>query len=172
MKYILILFVANENQKKFIENVCAYIEEFCDSDIKYNYGNEVIILTFDSKRSIQEINKSLIETKIFKVISYVLIPHNTENNIIHLDDFATEHLLDNESQESQNNFTNQQLDIGMIYEAHVGMILEELHNSFEEQVNCEPPTLDDLLDKINEKGIKSLNKNEVKLLEKYSKNER
>lgn len=168
MRYILILFVANENQKKFIDSVCGYIEDFCDSDIKYNYGNEAVILTFDSSHNLQEINNFLLETKIFNLISYVLMPHDTKNNIIHLEDFASEHLFEKGPQENENNISKRPLDFDFISEAHVGMILEELRNSFEDVVNTKTPTLDELLDKISEKGISSLSKNEVKLLEIYS----
>jgi hypothetical protein len=91
-----------------------------------------------------------------------------------MDEDIHSHLFGETDKKSENkvtNFTIDMTDIPKFGDSDISDSMEKLFSVlFKSQTTpVEVPTLDQLLDKINESGIDSLTDNEIKLLNEYSK---
>jgi hypothetical protein len=170
MKYVLFLFIKQSNQDLFAKSVAKELSSIVTSEsIKYYYGSENIIFTFDSTEEMHYL------TEYFELvvgglkIPYFLTQYIPDKMSFWLEDDAMEHLFNDNTQNIGSKFDD--------------MIERALSEGFSEAENfiskvSEPtkpirqkyiPSLDELLDKINVSGMGSLTSEEKQLLINYSK---
>ena len=172
MKYVLFLFIKQTNQDLFAKSVAKELSSIVTSkSIKYYYGSENIIFTFDSTEEMEYL------TEYFEVvmgglkIPYFLTQYIPDKMSFWLEDEAMTHLfgidIDVESISSRLDET---------FERALSEGYSEAENFISKSSEPTPPvrkkyipTLDELLDKINVSGIGSLTVEEKQLLTNYSK---
>ena len=167
MKFLLFVFAKHtQSQEQLVKTLAEDIVIATNSsDIKYYYGDESIIYTFESFQSFKEIDNFFREYLggVMNVVffftkfepdnmTYWLEP-NIENIL-----FNTDKKTEAPQAEIQNFDKVRKLLCDML----------KLENEFELE-NQNIFTLDELLDKINDKGYESLTKEEKTQLENYSK---
>lgn len=170
MKYVLFLFIKQTNQDLFAKSVAKELSSIVTSkSIKYYYGSENIIFTFDSTEEMEYL------TEYFEVvmgglkIPYFLTQYIPDKMSFWLEEEAMNHLFDINTE-----------SIGSKFDDMIERALSEGYSEAENFISkiSEPtpprpkkyiPTLDELLDKINVSGIGSLTVEEKELLTNYSK---
>jgi len=167
-KYILVVF-GDFKTKKLIENVGKVISPIVDTPhLKFQHTKGALIMHFGSEIIQEEIHDFLIGTFYGLSETFILTEMNDKVSLF-MSDETRAHLLDLE-----NDSDDVQIKIDMtgmkknefdeeLTEDFVNFFLEE----FEEEIKV--PSLNDILDKINEKGIKSLSTFEKEILDNYSK---
>jgi hypothetical protein len=188
MKYLLTVFVCHKNQENFAITLAEEIQGLCKSSVKYFFGEQTILITFETKIKFGEVSDFFDGILGGLSIPYVVAPTDkmsywfNKENEKHL--FGTDLCTTNEeySQEEQddfiddllgglNNLSRQMMEDGEWGSAPSRRSEHRYDDLFGEQKKNikEEPTLDELLDKINVSGIKSLTTEEKELLNKYSK---
>lgn len=174
--YILFMFGEHKQQDLFIELIANEINVIAQSkNIKYYYGHSSAIFTFKTNESLNEINDFL--TIIFgsSNVVYVLLPFSTENLSFQLPEGIYEHLFDIDNDDTMSGFTTTELFIDEMNETTDNIEYNGdlfTHGYFDDMMlnSKKPePTIDDILDKISEKGLSSLSEKEKSILDKYSK---
>lgn len=172
MDYILLVFGQSDNQELFVKSICEDISVISNnSNIKYYYGQDSVIVTFKSNEPIECIDAFLKMEYDNLDLVYLLLPYSTDNMSVKMTDDIYNHLFK---------------DINISNEGVVQKLYKESDNSeefetlFEEEFSNfsklskndnspkNEPTLDEILDKINLKGLSSLSKKELSLLNNYS----
>lgn len=182
MKYLM--FVYGESDDVSSDEVTKKIAEelqpitYSNSQIKYMYGNGNAIFHFNSELKFSEMSiYADIVIKEFKDFMYLLIPFDGEVSS-NAGDERIKHLMDLEEKDVENNKTKHISDFknfihneDVIYDIFINLINDGdyfFDNQKKKNDICEM-TLDELLDKILDKGINSLTDIERKKLEEYSK---
>lgn len=170
-KYLLTVF-GDFKEGKLNSRLIKGMELIVDSEhIKYIEHNEsVVLFHFGSEVSFEEINDYI--SGIFYGLSdaFILTELNDKTSV-YLPDSIKAHLLDLENSSEDTHFLNvlskidkSNDDVSELADDFVGFLLEEM----EEEIKI--PSLNQLLDKINQKGLSSLSPFEKEVLEEYSKN--
>jgi len=165
------------NSDQITEKIGSEIQPIVESDqIKFIYGNGSAVFHFESELKFEEMSIYCdILFEEFQDFMYILVPFN---NKIHsnADDDRIDHLLTiNGENKKPNkniiNFDGFKANEEAMYEMFINLI-----NVGDFYGNPSPTyeddcymSLDEILDKINETGIKSLTESELKKLEEYSK---
>ena len=167
-KYLLTIFGDFKNNE--CEEIARCMEPLIDSThLKFQYRNGVILFHFASEILMEDIHEFLELTSHEMYDSFILSEYNDKVSVFMVDDMK-EHLfdLDNESKGEitieltpNNRFEN-------IYDDEeeddiVTLLLNEVKK------NLKLPSMDQLLDKINEHGVESLTPYEKATLDNYSK---
>ena len=178
MKYLM--FVYGESETKDSESLTTKIGKeiqpiVISEQIKYIYGDGNAIFHFDSELKYEEM--SIYVEMVFEEledIMFTLIPFNGKM-ATNMGKDRKNHLLsiDEEDKIEINTFTVSSEDIsddGAIFDMFIDMMKQGtpfiINKKNEDVCNM---SLDELLDKINDKGINSLTKAEKLKLEQYSK---
>lgn len=177
--YLLYVFSTHKNQEKFVKMLAEEVVIISNSeDVKYYFGPESVVLKFSSNESFNDIGEYL--KSILGSSGIVFFIHQyTEKNLSYwLDSEINEYLFGKENDLSPTE--EQKVEFQKVF-------FKDLNDeNFEtisenEELFCEDndivklskkkkiPTLNELLDKISEKGLSSLNKTELELLNNYSK---
>ena len=188
MKYLLTVFVSHKKQEDFVIALANEVQSISKSSIKYFFGEQTALITFESSISQNE-TSDFFRTILGELsIAYVLAPTDkmsywfNKENEKHL--FGTDlcAINDEYSEEEQRDFIDDLFlglndlpkrptidgDWGSAPSRRSEFEYDELFGKQKKMVK-EEPTLDELLDKINVSGIKSLTEEEKELLNKYSK---
>jgi hypothetical protein len=170
-KYLLTIFGNLENYEKQ-EEVVISLSPLVDSpSLKFQYGKEFMIIHFVSELEPKEIYEFLEMCSENLYDSFILSEYNEKVSVF-MSNENKEHLfnLDGSTGASGQEMI---ITINKDKEYFEG---DEEDDEFTSKIIAElkrqlkPPTLDQLLDKINEKGYEVLSNFEKGLLEKYSKN--
>jgi len=171
------VFGKSEKQDDLVKLICSDISVMSDlGDVRYYYGPESIIITFNCSESLESIDSFLKLLYQKMNIVYLLFPYDKDKMSLMMDSETSKHLFDIDSVDTT--------------PEKMSRITKEVQKLFEETINSEildseiseedvdiilskqkvkEPTLDQILDKINENGISSLTEKELTLLNKYSK---
>jgi len=171
------VFGKSEKQDDLVKLICSDISVMSDlGDVRYYYGPESIIITFSCSESLESIDSFLKLLYQKMNIVYLLFPYDKDKMSLMMDSETSKHLFDIDSVDTT--------------PEKMSRITKEVQKLFEETINSEildseiseedvdiilskqkvkEPTLDQILDKINENGISSLTEKELTLLNKYSK---
>ena len=194
MKYILFIFAKHKDQEKFVKILAEEIIGITDStDIKYYYGNESVIFTFDSKGSFVDINEFFQGILGESGIVYFLSPCEPDRMSYWIDGSIERHLfnpdktnitVENTKEEQAEvqkllfgeGFDNNENDVNFL-EILIEEMSKEITNENDiddiEQIKSKSKTnkktLDQLLDKIIDEGYNSLSDSDLKSLNEYSK---
>ena len=168
-KYLLVVF-GDFKSKKLIESVGKGLAPIVDSrHLKFQYIKGALIMYFGSEVNQEELHDFL--TGFFYGISETFILTEMNDKVsLYMTDETKAHLLDldNDGDDVEiridmSSMIKPQMDEEFMTEDFVKFLLDE----FNEEVKV--PTLNEILDKINEKGIKSLSPFEKEILDNYSK---
>jgi len=164
MNYLLTVFGKCENQDDFIKTLSQDVIAMCDSgNVKYYYGPESALITFKSSESLESMSEFLNSIYGESDLVYILLPYETDKLSFKMDSEISKHLFNSKINDKKQS-VNEEFD--SLVQSLLG---KELHHTTESK--CKPEkelSLDEILDKINDKGISSLTKKELSLLNNYS----
>lgn len=164
MNYLLTVFGKCENQDDFIKTISQDIITMCDSgNVKYYYGPESALITFRSSESLESMSEYLNSLYGDSDLVYILLPYETDKLSFKMDSEISKHLFNSK-------INNKKQSVDEEFDSLVQSLLgkEAPRNTTSK---CKPEkelSLDEILDKINDKGISSLSKKELTLLNNYS----
>ena len=183
MKYLLFIFAKNDNQDKFMKVMAEEVAILSDSNnIKYYFGPESAIMAFETEQKFEEV-KYIFEMVIGSTgIVYFLTQFEPDKMSYWLEKSVEQYLFGTKNDEDRSEKSlEEQISVQKFL---FGNLENEINNEFAElddefddvseiqKIKSKPRkmTLNEILDKINEKGYQSLTKKELSLLEEYSKN--
>lgn len=185
-KYILFVFAKNDNPKEFTEQIAEELCVISDSpNLNFYFGPESSVFTISTLDSHQDVKDYVDMILGIEDIMYVLLPYTSDNLSYGLPKKISEHLFN----DGINDFMSQKPNNSYTEEFEVRkMIQDQIRDTF--NLNIEnfdfeydedewtdideiknkqrTPSLDDLLEKIKEKGLNSLTEKELSQLNKYA----
>lgn len=195
-QYLLFLYGEYENTDKIIELIALQISNFTSNDsyVKYNYGGSNAVMFFESEFSFYEL-RDYVHLILENICSqyflmekpkglYAYMPAELKLNLFNLTEDNIKEKKDiEETKNEKNEFKN-------MFDAFDKFIINTANSFFDESnlseedmermfVNItnkmkggkeDSPTIDEILDKISNKGIESLSLSERKILDEYSNN--
>lgn len=185
-QYLLFIFGDFKGKDKIIELIATQLSAFTDKDtyVKYNYGDYGVVMNLQSHFSFLNLRDHvhiimekvvpqyfLIETpKNF----YAFMPPELKLNLF---DLTEENQKMEEKEENFKDFTNIidnfffNIPPSLSEDIFSEDITSDIFNKimFKVDENKKLPTIDELLEKIKEKGLNSLTETEKQLLDEYSK---
>lgn len=177
MEYLLYVFAKHDKQEKFVTFLSEEIFIMTnDNDIRYYYGPESVIFKFKSNEKTEDIGDYLNNILGCSGIVFFLQPYEKDKLYYWVDSTVNKHLfgietIDEMTEQDRKEFQHyifKNLELNDIKEDEEEDIMN-LKEFLTIDKNEVIPTLDEILDKINDKGIESLTKNEKELLHNYSK---
>ena len=179
MKYLLFVFARHKNQESFVKILAEEIVGVIDSsEIKFYYGDESAILTFNTDECIENVSDFFLATLGASGIVYFLSPYEPDKMSYWLDYTIEKHLFNTDKRsEIGENTIEEQVEVQKLIFGDLENGLSSLVNDDEDDVDeikelkSKPrvKTIDELLDKIIDCGYKSLTEKELILLNEYSK---
>jgi len=180
MKYLLFVFAKHKNQESFVKILAEEIVGVIDtSDIKFYYGDESAVLTFNTKETIGNVKDFFLDTLGASGIVYFLSPYEPDKMSYWLDRNIEKYLFDSDKRSDiVENTLEEQVEVQKLIFGDLEKELDSLVQDIEDedvdeikQLKSKPKvkTVDELLDKILDCGYESLTKKELTLLNEYSK---
>lgn len=169
--YILLIFMRSEDQDNFVNEIGKDLALLADSkNVKYYYGDETAIFTFSSKTIYKDLSEYLGIMYDTRNLQYIFMPLDKNNISTGFNEIVNDHL-----------FNDKNTDTGQI--KIITPNIDELNKELMEFCDDEDdddllvklrnktidPSIDEILDKIGETGIKSLTTKEKTILDNYSK---
>jgi hypothetical protein len=148
--------------------------------VKYHFGPQAAIYTFETKSSFENV-KSFFDTILGDLsITHILVPVKTDKMSYWFEKQFEKHLFGTDICKSNEEYSKEEQE--MLQDQMFGgrNIFDDIDEDDEDEdeiqkivkksmeVERKSPSLDDILDKINEKGMSSLTKIEKDLLKQYS----
>jgi hypothetical protein len=186
-KYILFVFAKNNNPKEFTEQIADELSVLSDTpNLNFYFGPESSVFTISTLDSHQDVKDYVDMILNVGDIMYVLLPYTSDNLSYGLPEKISKHLFN----DGINDFMSENSKLSDKSEFEVRkMIQDQIKESF--MLNIEDfdfeydeddewsdideiknkqrtPSLDELLEKIKEKGLNSLTEKELTQLNKYS----
>ena len=185
-KYILFVFTKNDNPKEFTEQIAEELCVISDTpNLNFYFGPESSVFTISTLDSHQDVKDYVDMILGVGDIMYVLLPYTSDNLSYGLPEKISKHLFndgisDFMSEKPNNSYTEE-------FEVRK-MIQDKIRDNFNLNVDNfdfeydedewsdideiknkqRSPSLDELLEKIKEKGLNSLTEKELSQLNKYS----
>ena len=192
IQYLLFVYGDFRGKDKIVELISLQLSSFTTmtSNIKFNYGDYGAIYNFESEHNFYNIRDHvhiILEKVSFQYFliekpknMYAYMPpelkinlfdlfsdnDNKEYNITEEEESNYTNLVDMFYYNTNTTFSEEDLFKGIDKDQLFQNIMERLRYEDEEEYK---PTVDDILDKIRDKGIESLTSYEKNLLEEYSK---
>jgi len=183
-KYILFVFAKNDNPKKFTEQIAEELCVISDTpNINFYFGPESSVFTISTLDSHQDVKDYVDMILDVEDIMYVLLPYTSDNLSYCLPKKISEHLFndgisdymsDTTKTIEPNEFEVRKMIQDQIKESFM-LNIEDFDFDYDEEDDIEEiknkqrnPSLDELLEKIKEKGLNSLTEKELTQLNKYS----
>jgi hypothetical protein len=187
-QYMLFIFGDFKGKEKLIELIALQLSAFTDKNsyVKYNYGDYGIVLNFQSHYNFYNL-RDHVHIVLEKVAPqyflferpkhmYAFMPPELKLNLFDLNEENvnieqkdvnfkdTMNIMDN----FLINLTSSLSPDNIFSEDDMERMFENIMNEVERKEEVKP-TIDDILDKIKDKGIKSLTNSEKQILDEYSK---
>ena len=170
-KYFLIL-LGDFKSEEFCKDVALTITPLVDSpQLKFQHSNGALIFHFASEVDQTEMYEFL-SVSFFELVSSFILTENTDNLSLYMPEDAKTHLLDLENASgdvsinidlSKPNFFEDKFD-----EEDEADFMALVLNRVKDKIK--KPSLDQLLEKVGNKGVESLTPFEKDTLDAYSKN--
>jgi hypothetical protein len=180
MKYLLNVFIQNNNQELFAHELTKEINQIASKNsINYFLGEQTIIITFNTKLAFVKVKEFFDVILSDLSITHILVPIKTDKMSYWFPKKVEKHLFDTDICAPNTEYTDEEQKMvrnAMFTQEHFTMDFEKFEKitaeMFKKMFNeqKEIPTLDELLDKINVSGMDSLTNEEKDLLTKYSAN--
>jgi len=162
-RYLLTIFSEKIKDEKFLNEFAGNISMIVDSpQLKFQMTDGSAILYFESEVSPYEVY-DFINGVLLEVTNTYILTEITDNNSVFMPKEMKAHLLDMNLEGVE-----PKQDIGVDYSEMAEDFIENLLYEFDKEVKV--PSLNEILDKILDKGINSLTQIEKQILENYSKN--
>lgn len=185
-KYILFVFTKNDNPKEFTEQIADELSVLSDSpNLNYYYGPESSVFTISTLDSYEDVKDYVDMILGTCEVMYVLLPYTPDKLSYGLPTKVSEHLFNDgvndfmsekPTNSEPNDFEVRKMiqdkirdtfklnieNFDFEYDEEEWTDIDEIKNKYRN------PSLDDLLEKIKEKGLNSLTEKELQLLNKYS----
>lgn len=173
MEYVLFAFGDYTKDDPLINLIIDFVSQISDKDVKYQYGDPGIIVSFSTKQSPSDI-MSFFEENLTKLTAMFFVFPVNDESIMSMDEKTYNHLFENVDfsnveleKKIQIDFTESELRDNTEMTDSLNRVFDLL---FKKPKKTERAlSLDDILDKINEKGINSLTDIEKQKLDEYSK---
>ena len=177
MEYILFAFGDYDENPQALTTLTEIVSQISSNEIKYQHGDSGVIISFGTKLGWKQIDEYMKKNIVKLTAMYFVFP--VEDDMIYsMDEEIRKHLFGNSDiltdKQQYNNYNSDSTGVpeflGGIH-IHRTRSYDDFFKLFYEEVIQEEPqmTLNELLDKIKEKGIDSLSQNQLQLLETYSK---
>jgi hypothetical protein len=185
-KYILFVFAKNDNPKEFTEQIAEELCVISDTpNLNFYFGPESSVFTISTLDSHQDVKDYVDMILDVGDIMYVLLPYTSDNLSYGLPEKISKHLFN----DGINDFMSEKPNNSYTEEFEVRkMIQDKIRDDFNLNVDNfdfeydedewsdidkiknkqRSPSLDELLEKIKEKGLNSLTEKELSQLNKYS----
>ena len=185
-KYILFVFAKNNNPKEFTEQIADELSVLSDTpNLNFYFGPESSVFTISTLDSHQDVKDYIDMILNVGDIMYVLLPYTSDNLSYGLPEKISKHLFNDGisdfMSENPKNSEPNEFEVRKIIQDHIKDTFklnvenfdfeydEEEWSDIDEIKNKQrTQSLDELLEKIKEKGLNSLTEKELQLLNKYS----
>ena len=185
-KYILFVFAKNDNPKEFTEQIAEELCVISDTpNLNFYFGPESSVFTISTLDSYEDVKDYVDMVLGVGEIMYVLLPYTSDKLSYGLPEKISKHLFndgisDFMSEKSLGSEPNEFEVRKMIQEKirdTFNLNIENFDFEYDEDEWTDideiknkqrTPSLDDLLEKIKEKGLNSLTEKELSQLNKYS----
>lgn len=171
-KYILFAFGDYDEKKEIVNLILDFVTQISTTDVKYQYGETGVLVTFTSESKINDIS-NFFEKNIVSLTSMYFVFPVDKNSIVSMEDEMHEHLFGKINETSNGYFNENNVSISYYFNEDNDSLNEKMAEElfktlFQIKVQEKTLSLDEILDKINDKGFESLSSTEIKTLEKYS----
>jgi len=185
-KYILFVFAKNDNPKEFTEQIAEELCVISDTpNLNFYFGPESSVFTISTLDSYEDVKDYVDMILGVGEIMYVLLPYTSDKLSYGLPEKISKHLFndgisDFMSEKSLGSEPNEFEVRKMIQEQirdNFNLNIENFYFEYDEDEWSDideiknkqrSPSLDELLEKIKEKGLNSLTEKELSQLNKYS----
>ena len=185
-KYILFVFVKNDNPKEFTEQIAEELCVISDTpNLNFYFGPESSVFTISTLDSYEDVKDYVDMILGVGEIMYILLPYTPDKMSYGLPEKISKHLFndgisDFMSEKSLGSEPNEFEVRKMIQEQirdNFNLNIESFDFEYDEDEWTDideiknkqrSPSLDELLEKIKEKGLNSLTEKELSQLNKYS----
>lgn len=178
--YMLFIYGDFKDKEEGIEELALQLTPIVSSDfVKYNYGDHGVIYHFSTKEDFNDL-KEYIDMVLEGIIEQYFLMEKTENSFIFMPKSLKDDLLKINNKENSDT-KNGKIEINTNFKTYDYKDPDKIINMFMPIFNPEDfvyteyeqyePTVDEILDKITEKGIESITKQERQILENYAKRE-
>jgi hypothetical protein len=189
IQYLLFIFDDFTKNEKIVELIALQLSAFTDKDsfVKYNHGKYGIVINLQSHFTFYEFRDyvhRILENAVSQYFliekpknMYAFMPPELKLNLFDLYD-------ENNLVEDENNvkfgkplnmidnflhyFTSSISEEAFLSDEYMESMFDKVMSELNKTENTKP-TVDDILDKIKDKGITSLTENEKQILDEYSK---
>ena len=186
-QYLLFIFGEFKNNDKIVELIASQISIFTDENsyLKYNYGDYGIVMHFQSHFSFYNL-RDHVHVVLEKVVPQYFLMERPKNFYAFMPPELKLNLFDlyeenNNIEQTNVNFKDNMnlidnflinitssMNEDLFSEENMGKMFENIMFKMEKEVK-QTPTIDELLDKIKDKGLSSLTDDEKQILDEYSK---
>ena len=186
-KYILFVFAKNNNPKEFTEQIADELSVLSDTpNLNFYFGPESSVFTISTLDSHQDVKDYIDMILNVGDIMYVLLPYTSDNLSYGLPEKISKHLFNDGisdfMSENPKNSEPNEFEVRKIIQDHIKdtfkLNVENFDFEYDEDDEWSDideiknkqrtPSLDELLEKIKEKGLNSLTEKELIQLNKYS----
>lgn len=175
MKYILFVYRCDDkkNETEYVNGIAHEISPIVKSDeIKFIFGETNAVFHFETEMSFPELNIYMdLVSKDFENFTYFLVPKG-KNFASNMDETNLNHLMElypNKRKRKNKKSFFELPKISFNEEEFIKNYLSSIDNKENNEDIC-TLTVDEILDKILDKGITSLTESEKNKLDEYSKN--
>ena len=179
-RYMLFIFGDFTEMEKFIEDISYQLITVVSSEyLKFNYGEFGLVLHFRSKEIFSEL-KDYVDMCLEGTVEQYFLMEATENVDIKMERKLKKDFLNIDGIKIETKTKGVRKDelseekkkrMNSIMEFIFPLTEDMIKNPFLKEEKKEKPTVDQILDKISEKGIESLTEEEKQILDNYGKRE-
>jgi len=187
-KYILFVFASHPDQSKLVDLLAEDLCGITEKDIKYYYGSESIVFGLSSNGESNEINQYI--NDYFKELKFTYFFTKFDDRVsYHFEEGIEEYLFNTDKMSgckdiSSNKMEKEQKlsdDTPKFYNMLEDILFSDECGEQDDEDDDDDdvltsilekeyqPSLDEILDKISQKGMSSLSEKELSLLKQYSK---
>jgi hypothetical protein len=186
-KYILFVFAKNDNPKEFTEQIAEELCVISDTpNLNFYFGPESSVFTISTLDSYVDVKDYVDMILGVGEIMYVLLPYTSDKLSYGLPEKISKHLFNDGisdfMSEKPNNSYTEEFEVRKMIQDKIrdtfDLNIENFDFEYDEDDEWtdideiknkqRAPSLDELLDKIKEKGLNSLTEKELSQLNKYA----
>ena len=185
-KYILFVFAKNDNPKEFTEQIAEELCVISDTpNLNFYFGPESSVFTISTLDSHEDVKDYVDMILGVGDIMYVLLPYTSDNLSYGLPEKISKHLfndgINDFMSQKPNNFYTEEFEVRKMIQDQIrdtfNLNIENFDFEYDEDEWSDIDeiknkqrslSLDELLEKIKEKGLNSLTEKELSQLNKYA----
>ena len=174
MKYLLVILAKSDKQDEFVNFIANELTTLCQNNqVKFFYTQESIFFSFET-----DIDVSGLEGIIFDMFNhmdliYFLSEYTPDKMFTNMSEKTTKYLFEDttlfDKFKSTESLVEKLDDIDNEILEKLTFLKEKIEDFSKEKLEKNKLSLNEILDKINTNGINNLTKEELTLLDEYSK---